>query len=144
MTYRWTASAENAIINAIYEGLTVEQAAERVGTTGRTAYRHAQRNPAFRAGLTLAIEEREATKERRPCGTITRYVSGCRCIACKQVAAERTKRLRHERLTRPIPATVKHGTYSTYMNWGCRCEPCKAAGSAANRSQYLARKARQV
>ena len=30
---------------------------------------------------------------------------------------------------------LKHGTISTYVNHGCRCEACKAAQAEANRGR---------
>ena len=40
---------------------------------------------------------------------------------------------RAERLATDPSVEVEHGTVSTYRNWGCRCEPCTAANSAAGR-----------
>lgn len=35
------------------------------------------------------------------------------------------------RITEPhIPPHVPHGTLSTYTNWQCRCDPCRAANTS--------------
>jgi hypothetical protein len=34
----------------------------------------------------------------------------------------------------------EHGAEATYFNYGCRCDPCKAAHSAAERVRYQRRK----
>lgn len=74
-------------------------------------------------------------------GRVTLYGQGCRCAVCTE--AQRIYRAvfqQGQRLARTragaIPETVKHGTGSTYTNWGCRCEPCVAAGARANKSYY--------
>jgi len=73
-------------------------------------------------------------------GTPGRYRAGCRCDRCREAqrrrcAVEKAARLalREEvdgRLVAPVPAEL-HGRLSTYNNRGCRCDPCRAAGSAA-------------
>jgi len=44
---------------------------------------------------------------------------------------------------RPISprSAVKHGTDSAYVNWGCRCEPCREAHRAYHRAYKRRRKA---
>jgi hypothetical protein len=37
-----------------------------------------------------------------------------------------------------LPASSAHGTYHAYMNYGCRCEPCRAT-YAAYRARRIAR-----
>lgn len=32
------------------------------------------------------------------------------------------------------PDARTHGVYSTYVNWGCRCQPCTVANSSMRRS----------
>lgn len=40
-----------------------------------------------------------------------------------------------------IQPTPEHGTYSTYVNWGCRCEACKEANAEKSRRERARRKA---
>jgi hypothetical protein len=74
-------------------------------------------------------------------------VYGCACGLClpsgrrRQVLEDRTL-TRQERQARsrrnlwgtPVPADVRHSTY-TYNIYGCRCELCSKANSAANARQ---------
>ena len=45
-------------------------------------------------------------------------------------------------MTRLNADDPRHGTPTGYGNWGCRCEPCRAAGSAANRENRRRRNQR--
>jgi Sigma-70, region 4 len=69
-------------------------------------------------------------------GTPYRYGRGCRCEKC-------SKAVRQQRLRRYQQEPPQHGTESAYSNWGCRCDPCRAAGSKANRRHRLARLERE-
>ena len=40
------------------------------------------------------------------------------------------------------PAVVQHGLRSTYVNWKCRCDSCKAAHAALLKEKYADRVAR--
>jgi hypothetical protein len=66
-------------------------------------------------------------------GTRTRYVSGCRCVACTDANtiyhAQRTRQRRAYVEANGLPSSVEHG-YSAYINWGCRCDVCRLAHSA--------------
>lgn len=67
----------------------------------------------------------------------------CRCAECREAHrqrfleenARRAERLAHD------PTLAEHGKYSTFTNWGCRCDKCTAAQSVENRRQYERRKA---
>lgn len=75
---------------------------------------------------------------------------GCRCDTCREAHAEKqrggTERRRASRvlvdgrLVAPLPAE-KHGRWSTYVNYSCRCDPCVQAGSAVNARNNAARRA---
>jgi hypothetical protein len=77
-----------------------------------------------------------------PYGTFERYNhERCRCEACvaanTQYVRDRTKR--HLSSGRPAPS---HGA-SGYVNWYCRCETCKQAGSVVNREARQRAKAKR-
>lgn len=73
-------------------------------------------------------------------GTATSYNRGCPCDLCKAKNTARNTTLRnqrtaqrvliHGRLVAPLPPE-KHGKYSTYVNWKCRCIPCTDANTIA-------------
>jgi hypothetical protein len=42
---------------------------------------------------------------------------------------------------RPMPADAPHGSLSTYVNYGCRCEPCRTA-NRENARRYRERQRR--
>ena len=46
-------------------------------------------------------------------------------------------------MTDPEPYQPTHGTASTYNNWGCRCDLCRAA-SAAYARELRARRVAQL
>lgn len=71
------------------------------------------------------------------------YVRGCRCDGCRTASRNRQyrqKKIRQKRLAKDM-TLANHGQASTYMNWGCRCEPCTTAHSA--RCVLYARRRRQ-
>ena len=74
-------------------------------------------------------------------GTGYRYRRGCHCDLCTEAMRTQQVRWREDRHGREPP---QHGTESSYKNWGCRCDPCKAAGSVSNRRGRLARQQRQA
>ncbi len=63
----------------------------------------------------------------------TRHALGCRC--CRACTA-RTQRA--ARRSRPTPTHV-HGKATGYRDYGCRCDPCKAA-VAVESADYRARR----
>ena len=61
---------------------------------------------------------------------------GCRrCQVCRAANAERHRQLRAIRAARHPEDSpeLEHGTKSTYMNHGCRCERCSEAHEANRR-----------
>ena len=46
-----------------------------------------------------------------------------------QIAEARRKRRAEFKRTGELPAYVFHGTENAYDNYGCRCEPCRAASA---------------
>ena len=68
-------------------------------------------------------------------GTRHRYNQGCRCPECTEVIREYMRGLKKKE-------APHHGTASGYMNYGCRCDRCKQAGSIANRINRERRKRR--
>lgn len=62
------------------------------------------------------------------------YKRGCRCDKCATAHGEAYRRFRRDRLDAGLtPDDPRHGTVTGYLNWGCRCELCRAAGSRNNR-----------
>lgn len=77
-------------------------------------------------------------------GTTTAYGYGCKCGDCREAHAAyrlelyyRRKNMRRLLLGRWMQADLppdgpwRHGLYSTYMGWSCRCDPCSDAYSEA-------------
>lgn len=56
----------------------------------------------------------------------------CRCGECRDASTRRRRQEMASRRARLAadPSVVQHGRASTYTNWGCRCDDCKAANSA--------------
>lgn len=65
------------------------------------------------------------------------YVNGCRCERCTASNTKRNAIRRKERhalrvlvdgrlVAKSVP-DEKHGSASTYSNWGCRCQKCSEA-----------------
>ena len=74
-------------------------------------------------------------------GRVTGYSRGCRCPECRQANTDSLNRRKAERCADPAAADrAGHGKTSTYLNYGCRCDPCKAAQSVTNRRNYQRRK----
>lgn len=59
-------------------------------------------------------------------GHVQCYNAGCRCDLCKEANYNRLADSKKKRLTKEVPSSI-HGTYSGYLNWDCRCAPCKEA-----------------
>jgi hypothetical protein len=70
-------------------------------------------------------------------GKWSTYNAGCYCTECRTVSAERA-RTRRDSGRPPV-----HGL-SGYMNYHCKCEICRAAGSVWNAANYRARKSRLI
>lgn len=70
--------------------------------------------------LGLRFKQEKAIPEH---GTLARYRSRrhpCSCEECRRANREHQDRLRGEE-------PPNHGTYSGYINYGCRCKACKEA-----------------
>lgn len=96
------------------QGCTQRQMSERLGLPTNTV-----RKACREMGIVAALPE-------HPHGSDRRYVTGCRCVECVSGNTERKGRWLRERRSEDAP----HGTPSGYRNWGCRCTPCREAGSA--------------
>jgi hypothetical protein len=54
----------------------------------------------------------------------------CRCDLCREAnRLDQRRQAAKRKATRPIPPHVKHGSMSTYSNWGCRCAACTKANT---------------
>jgi len=72
------------------------------------------------------------------------YGYGCRCPTCREghrirLNDERQRRydariLVGDRLVADVPPE-RHGTWTTYANYGCQCAPCRSAGTAYNKAR---------
>lgn len=62
-------------------------------------------------------------------GTYNFYIAGCRCEKCTTFWNEYCLLRRLHRTNRGLDADdPRHGTANGYINWGCRCDPCRVAG----------------
>jgi hypothetical protein len=43
-------------------------------------------------------------------------------------------------MERELPAHREHGVWTTYVNYGCRCDKCSEKARAVNRQAYLRHK----
>jgi hypothetical protein len=68
--------------------------------------------------------------------SISQYNKGCRCDECRTISTQKAAARKWRRILRTVagengkPYAVhapRHGTLSTYTNWGCRCDPCRVA-----------------
>lgn len=50
----------------------------------------------------------------------------CRCGKCREAWTKSVRQRRRKRIRQETPAHL-HGTPNGYVNWGCKCEDCKAA-----------------
>jgi hypothetical protein len=76
--------------------------------------------------------------------TASAYRSGtCFCDLCRLDSNRRHRRENKSRTERlkADPGLAEHGTFSTYINWGCRCDQCRDA-CRENTRRYRARRAR--
>jgi hypothetical protein len=65
-------------------------------------------------------------------GTMAGYKRGCCCFDCRCANTDRVlvqNAQRRARLNAGL-ASPAHGRYTTYSNWGCRCQPCRDAWAA--------------
>jgi len=84
-------------------------------------------------------------------GTNRCYMNGCREEECRQAHRDYTQQVRQARRAeliwrdnRPFHPRAKHGTPNAYTHYGCGCEPCTKAHSAATRAYKESRYARVI
>ena len=112
-------------------GTTLSEEAENLGYGSGESLRSAF----YELGLRFVRE-----KSIPPHGTITRYRSrthGCSCDECRRANTEHQNRLRGEE-------PPNHGTYSGYINYGCRCKACKEANRVTVRMRKAAKRRKGV
>ena len=71
-------------------------------------------------------------------GTRTRYVNGCRCVACRKAHADylRAQRAKNRVLYETGHlGEISHGI-TGYSYYQCRCETCKGAARKVNSAEY--------
>ncbi|MFI2426554.1 hypothetical protein ACH5A7_21070 [Streptomyces sp. NPDC018955] len=76
------------------------------------------------------------TSHRPRHGRASTYKSGCRCTECRE--ANRVYQAASNKRRAADPALADragHGRASTYINYACRCDACKAANSQRLREQ---------
>lgn len=102
-------------------------------------------NPIGRPRLTCSQKCRDEKHRRAKgmapqhiaqCGSMTKYRNGCRCEDCRKANAAHARKERARWRERgQLPASGAHNV-STYRNYGCRCDVCKAAMKAKNARRY--------
>ena len=79
-----------------------------------------------------------------PCGNKATYNRGCRCKLCKKAHYSYCRKFYEKRRkTQLSPSDPRHGKYSTYVNWYCRCEKCAFAHSEIEKMKWQQRKQRK-
>lgn len=69
-------------------------------------------------------------------GHANTYKNGCRCDACREANRVYQASANSRRAADPSLADrAGHGRASTYINYRCRCTPCRDAAAARNREQ---------
>lgn len=137
------------LLNIVADGVTILDAAKRVGVSKSTVALLARARPEFRRLLDQALDSglrhqraRPTTRYHRgsPHGSMGAYDGGCRCERCEQAHAAQAERdansvpwnsaryaereLIGDRWVHP---RAEHGTPRGYKNYGCRCERCSEA-----------------
>lgn len=72
---------------------------------------------------------------RRTHGRMSTYLAGCRCTPCNNAhnVAQAQRVQRRKIRLQADPTLARHGSVSTYTNWGCRCTLCTAARTKYHR-----------
>lgn len=76
--------------------------------------------------------------------SVNGYNRGCRCEVCKQAAIDHQRTVTRARFAERVDidgqlvaVTVpedRHGRYSTYRKWGCRCDACRAVARSMQKA----------
>ncbi len=78
-------------------------------------------------------------------GTVGGYVTNhCRCVDCRKAWTAYHTALRQRHAAEPVPSHIEHGKIHTYRHWGCRCNACTDANTAAAREWRLHRAERAL
>jgi hypothetical protein len=74
-------------------------------------------------------------RDRQEHGLSAYQYGRCRCADCTEMHRKAQYRsfLGRKARLKADPSIRPHGDATTYQNWGCRCEPCRRAGSEVNR-----------
>lgn len=76
------------------------------------------------------------TNRTQPHGHVNAYKNGCRCPACRKANSTYQAAGNARRASDPSLADrAGHGKPSTYVNYACRCTPCRAAIANAQRAR---------
>lgn len=122
-----------------HDGYRIERAASELGL----GIDHA-RKLMVRLKLSDQFHENRLPKRcssNHECG-IERGATGRR--SCRECIRLENTVSRARRFQDGLPANdPRHGTPNGYTNYGCRCEPCRAAGSEANKRRRKRREARR-
>lgn len=113
-------------------GMSHNDVAAVMRAAGYVPARAVQKLPQAVAGRLPAGDHRH--------GSMPGYSAGCRCEPCRDANRRQLADQKFKRLERGLPpGDPRHGTATAYMNWNCRCELCRAAGSQENRRKRAAR-----
>lgn len=67
-------------------------------------------------------------------GHVNTYKAGCRCGDCREANRLYQNAANARRRMNPAAADLAgHGKRSTYVNYSCRCQPCRVASANAQR-----------
>lgn len=70
-------------------------------------------------------------------GTYAGYQKKCRCGPCRTAATEYTRAWRARNRGTLPDGDPRHGTVTGHDDYGCRCNPCRAAHFRALGNYYL-------
>lgn len=113
-----------SVLPLIAGGLSVEEAANKVGISPTTIWRKRLADEHFADKLASAIAEGRPAR-LSPHGTIAAYRRGCRCDGCREASVTSTRDWRQKIRSRDGDAGVPHGTIGGRLNYQCKCEQCQ-------------------
>lgn len=150
------------LLNIVADGVTIADAAKRLGVSKSTVVLLARARTEFRVLLDQALDSKTRHQRARPStrchrgsphGTLTTYDQGCRCERCEYARADVDARNTSQRKSRKarraervlegnrwVHPGAKHGTISGYNNYTCRCVLCTEAWAEYARSLYRRKK----